>query len=121
MPDDQKLAAELKRAKSASPSSPSHFAMLVKGSAGKLLVGKKPPTSKEIKEAKEEVGGGTLVQGVCYGEEGGLIFVTDSAPGGSWKKVAATCAKQDAGLTLKIEFRQKGTGEEGGSESEGED
>jgi hypothetical protein len=115
---DAVLVANLRKAKS----SKCHFAMIVKGSGGKLLVAGKKIAAKDIAEAKKEAGGGTAVSGTCFGDDGGLIFETDGPPAATWKKTASAIIKADAGMTVKVEFRQKGdTGAEEGAEAEGED
>ena len=45
------------------------FALVAKGSEGKLLVDKKNISAKETADAKKECGGGTIYKGRCTGED----------------------------------------------------
>jgi hypothetical protein len=63
MPDAD-LAAALKQAKSKKM----FFAFVPKGSDGKLIVSKAKVPPKLIAEAKKEIGGGTAVTGMCFGD-----------------------------------------------------
>lgn len=119
---DQLLVAGLKQARSAKSTSPSHFALIMKGSTSKLLVSKKKPGAKDISGVKEEVGGGTVVQGTCFGDGGELVFETEKAPAATWAAAAKSAAKTDAGLTLSVRFQKAGAADNDSSaESEGEE
>ena len=99
---DAGLAAALKQAKGKKM----FFAFVPKGSEGTLIVSKTKISSKQLADAKKEIGGGTPVTGMCYGGDGGkMIFqVAKAAPaqmGAAIKKVI----HRDAGLTITPTFQ----------------
>jgi hypothetical protein len=94
---DADLAAALKQAKS----KPMFFAFIQKGPDGKLIVARSKIASKQIADAKKEMGGGSPVTGKCFGAaDGSMVFqVAKAAPalGAALKKVA----QRDAGIAIK--------------------
>lgn len=103
---DKALAGGLAKARTAKADKPLFFAMVLKGSDGALLVERKKIAPAKIQEAKKRTGGSTVVLGVCYGEEGLLVFETAGAPGGTWAQAAKKIAKESCGATITAEFRQ---------------
>jgi hypothetical protein len=105
---DDDLAAALKMAKTREM----FFAFLPRGSDGTLIVSKTKIPTKEIAEAKREMGGGTLVTGKCSGPLSELVFeVARKAP----STMAATLrkvVKRDTGLTIAPDVRLAGDEDE---------
>jgi len=97
MPDPN-LASKLKQAMS----TPAYFAFIARGSAGKLIVDRKKIAAKDVADAKKEIGGGTVFQGLCRGENDALVFETAKEAPGSLAALIKTTIKTDAGLTLKV-------------------
>src|SRR5690242_5628481 len=103
MPDiDTKLAAKLRQAMSATM----RFAFIAKGNDGKLLVEKVKVPAKDITQAKQDVGGGNVFDGRCFGENGNLVFVSLKTPPESLAGLIKRTIKEDAGLTLNVETRE---------------
>ena len=104
---DQSLADNLKRATRAPADHPYFFALVVKGGTdGQLIVSKGRVPEKQIAEAKKETGGSAVVKGVCFGEDGTLVFETPKLPAPAWTPLVKRLAKEGAGLALKAVFRQ---------------
>ncbi len=104
---DKDLQAAIKQAKAGRPM---RFAYVAKGMEGKLLLGK-TITPKETAEAKKEVGGGQVYLGKCVGEDGTLFFEVVKEPPASLAAQIKRRLKEDAGLTLPVEFRTKADAE----------
>jgi hypothetical protein len=104
---DKSLADNLKRATHAPADHPYFFALVVKGGTdGQLIVSKGRVPEKQIADAKKETGGSAIVKGVCFGEEGTLVFETPKLPAPAWTPLVKRLAKEGAGLALKAVFRQ---------------
>lgn len=105
---DTNLASGLKGARKATQEKPHFFAMVVKSpSAGQLIVSRKKIPPKQIAEAKKDVGGATVVKGVCYaGENGHTQFETAKGPVPAWETLARRLARDRAGLSIKPLFVQ---------------
>ena len=104
---DRSLADNLKRATHAPADHPYFFALVVKGGTdGQLIVSKGRVSEKQVAEAKKETGGSAVVKGVCFGEDGTLVFETPKLPAPAWTPLVKRLAKEGAGLALKAVFRQ---------------
>jgi len=104
---DKLLADGLKKAKTAKQDAPCHFAFVVKGSVGKLLVGLKKPADKDVNEAKKALGG-SLIRGICFGDGNTIVFQSSLVPNPAWEATVKKIAKADAGLMIDAEFREAG-------------
>jgi hypothetical protein len=104
--ESNELAKGLTQAKTATAKNPMFFALVLKGATGVLLVDRKKIAGQEIADAKKRSGGTTLVQGLCYGEDGQLIFETPKNPEAAWSAAARKSAQEDAKQTIKAVFRQ---------------
>jgi hypothetical protein len=104
---DPDLLTNLKSAQKAKENRPHFFALLVKGGGeGKLLVSRRKIPEKQVAEAKKAVGPGpALVKGVCFGEDGQLIFETSKPPAPSWLVTVKKQAKEAGLAALKAMFR----------------
>jgi hypothetical protein len=103
---DQELKAALARAKSAKSANPMFFALVLKGgSDGVLIVGKNAIPSAKINEAKKSCGGTTVLKGLCFGEDGALIFETPKDPPGSAATATRRIAQDLTGVTISPVFR----------------
>jgi hypothetical protein len=91
----------------AKPDTPCHFAFIVKGSAGKLLVGPRKPADKDVAEAKKALGG-SLIRGICFGDGDTIVFQSSLVPNPAWEACVKKLAKADAGMTINAEFREAG-------------
>lgn len=98
---DSKLAASLRQAKA----NPMFFVFVAKGTEGKLLLDKKKISPKDASDAKKALGGGTIFKGRCHGEEGKLVFEIGKEPAPSLSPLTKKIIKQDAGLTMDVEYR----------------
>ena len=107
MPDAD-LAAAIKLAKGRTM----RFAFILKGADGKLIVSKARIPPKEIAEAKEELGGGTLVTGTCNGPLNDLVFMVAKVTPSTLPAVLKRVIKDDAGLTTRPDVRMEGEEEE---------
>lgn len=99
------LAKGLSKAQSARADNPAFFALVLKGSEGVLVVDRKKITTAQIAAAKKRGGGTTTVKGVCYGEDGKLIFETPEKPVPAWTVAARKAAKDHAGKSIAPVFR----------------
>jgi hypothetical protein len=100
------LADDLKRAAQAPADRPYFFALVVRGGTdGKLIVSRRKGPEKQIADAKKETGGSAVVTGVCFGEDGTLVFETAKVPAPAWTPLVKRLAKDVAGLTIRPVFR----------------
>ena len=88
------------------------FALVLKGADGKLIVSKARIPPKDIAEAKEEMGGGTLVLGTCNGPLNNLVFEVAKVTPSTLPAVLKRVIKNDAGLTTKPEVQMEGEEEQ---------
>jgi hypothetical protein len=102
---DDDLSKGLSKAKTAKADNPMFFLLVLKGSEGVLVVDRKKITTAQIAAAKKRSGGTTLVKGVCYGEDGRLIFETPEKPAPAWSVAARKSAKDHASQTISPVFR----------------
>ncbi len=98
---DAKLADSLKHAKT----NPMFFTFVAKGNEGKLLVDKKKINAKDADTAKKACGGGTIYKGRCQAEEAKMIFHVGKEVPAALNALTKKIIKQDAGLTLDVEYR----------------
>lgn len=104
---DKTLANTLKQATRAPAGSPYFFALVLKGGTdGRLIVAKGAIPEKQIAEAKKQTGGSAVIKGVCFGEEGTLVFETPKAPAPTWTPLVKRLANEGAGVTIQPVFRQ---------------
>lgn len=111
---DKALVDGLKLAKN----KPCFFALITKGADGKLLVGQKQPSAKDIADAKKEIGGTTVVSGRCLFEAGAYVFETARESPAALSAVVKKVIQKDAGMSIRAEFRVAGAE---GAESEAEE
>jgi hypothetical protein len=102
MPIDELLKKELKAAKKA----PRNFALVVSAKPG-LIVSRTKIGGAAVKNKQKECGGGMVLRGRCFGEDGLLVFETTIKPAGGLAAKVKQLVKKTTGLTLKIELRQK--------------
>jgi len=102
MPIDELLKKELKAAKKA----PRNFALVVSAKPG-LIVSRTKIGGAAVKNKQKECGGGMVLRGRCFGEDGLLVFETTIKPAGGLAAKVKQLVKKSTGLTLKIELRQK--------------
>jgi hypothetical protein len=101
---DKELNKALKRAKT----DQMFFAVIAKSAtAGKLLMGRAKIPGSAIADAKQEIGGGHLLRGLCIGEDGTHVFYFRDDPPTTMPQLLKSLAKQDAGLTIHVECRRK--------------
>ena len=101
---DKDLAAALKQAKTKKM----FFAIVPKGTDGKLIVAKKKIPAKDIAEAKKEIGGGAPVTGKCFQDNGTMVFLVAKPAAPMLAAVVKKIAKRDGGLSIDPEFRVAG-------------
>jgi hypothetical protein len=114
---NEALRANMARVRRATSKSPLKFACVM-GREPALLIN---PNAKLIQEAKTEAGGGTVISGVCFQEDGRLVFETANDPPSALAKTIKGCISKHAGMTVSVEARKKGTGEEEDGEAEAEE
>ncbi len=116
---DTELATGLKAAKT----KPMFFALIAKGTTGKLLVAKKKVPAPAIASAKKECGGGTVYQGKCHiDEDGALIFEVAAEPPGTLAATTKKIIKEEAGLSFKaVEFHVNASAEQEAEEGQVEE
>jgi hypothetical protein len=102
MPIDELLKKELKAAKKA----PRNFALVVSAKPG-LIVSRTKIGGAAVKNKQKECGGGMVLRGRCFGEDGLLVFETTIKPAGGLAAKVKQLVKKSTGLTLKVELRQK--------------
>jgi hypothetical protein len=101
---DKELNKALKRAKT----DQIFFAVIAKSSSeGKLLMGHGKVSATALAEAKKSLGGGQESRGICVGENGTHVFYFRQDPPSTMAQLLKTIAKEDAGLTIKVECRKK--------------
>ncbi|HKD35496.1 MAG TPA: hypothetical protein VKB78_01810 [Pirellulales bacterium] len=84
------------------------FAVIAKSATdGKLLMGRDKVPATELAEAKKSLGGGQEYRGLCAGEDGTHVFYFRKDPPGTMAQLLKNLAKDDAGLTIKVECRTK--------------
>lgn len=99
---DAKLATALRQAKQ----QPMFFAFVPKGTIdGALLVAKKKISTKEVNEAKAEIGGKKVLRGRCVGEDGKLVFELAKEPPGTLAKQLKKVIHESAGMMMGVECR----------------
>jgi hypothetical protein len=98
---NKELAKALQKAKK----SPRNFAIIARGTnVLKLIVDKKPLKSGELKEAKKELEGNAIVEGVVLGGEGTeLVFQVREEPSFGENKLKKFIS-EETGLPLKPSF-----------------
>ncbi len=102
---DKALVTSLNQARKATADKPLFFVMVLKGgSDGVLIVQRKKIPEAKIQAAKKVCGGSAVIRGVCFAEEGQLVFETPKPPGSTWAKVAKSIAKT-AGAVIAPVFR----------------
>lgn len=115
---DKVLNTALKRAKTARM----FFAVVARGAAeGKLIVTKAKVKPTDIADAKKEAGGGRVYRGVCFGEDGRLVFELKKEPPATLEKLIKLTAKHQAGLMIKPICRVGAMDEDLGEGEEDED
>ncbi len=115
MPDEinEELATQVKNAKSGKRLL---FALIQKGTDGKILIDKKI-TDTQISDAKKEHGGGSSYKGKCVGEKGILYFETVGDVPGTLANCAKRAIKAETNLTIDCLFRQRADAESPESDS----
>jgi hypothetical protein len=109
MPVDEKLVTALKRAKSATAVKPHNFVFVMKGGTdGGLLVSQQKVPPGDIAEVKKSTGGSAVLKGICFGEDGKLIFEMAKDPAATMAPALKKVIKRDANLVYNVECR-KGT------------
>ena len=101
---DKDLAAALKQAKTKKM----FFAIVPKGTDGKLIIAKKKIPAKDIAEAKKEIGGSAPVTGKCFQDNGTMVFLVAKPAAPMLAAVVKKIAKRDGGLSIDPEFRVAG-------------
>ncbi|MBL8793976.1 MAG: hypothetical protein JNM56_08725 [Planctomycetia bacterium] len=107
MPIDELLKKEIKAAKK----TPRNFALVVSAKPG-LIVSRTKIGGAAVKTKQKECGGGTVLRGRCFGEDGLLVFETVTKPAGGLAAKLKQLVKKTTGLTLNVELRQKDKVEE---------
>jgi hypothetical protein len=103
MPDAE-LTVALKLARSKKM----FFAFVPKGSDGKLIVSKAKISPRLIADAKREIGGGTPVAGMCFGDGRTMVFQVAKAVPPTLAAVIKKIAKRETGLTIDPDFQLPG-------------
>jgi hypothetical protein len=94
---DDALANGLKAAKSKRM----YFAAVLKGGAdGALIVSKTKVSPADIAEAKKKCGGSSVINGICFGEDGRHVFETAKSAPATLAQALKTIAKRDANLSI---------------------
>ena len=101
---DAELVASLNKAKSAEKSACLMYAFAQKGASGTLVINR-TITGKQVAQAKEKAGGGTLFRGQCFGEEGKIIFEVTKEPPATLAAAIKRTITLDAALTLNVVVR----------------
>jgi hypothetical protein len=109
---DEELAASLKRAKTAKADSPFKFVFVMKGGTdGGLLVSKQKIPPSDIAAVKKSTGGSAVLKGVCFGEDGKLVFEIAKDPAATMAPALKKVIQREANLVYQIVCR-KGTNPE---------
>jgi hypothetical protein len=117
MPEvDQDLVDALKVTKGKKANAPMYFAFIpIGGSDGTLLISKSKIPDKEIKDAKQEVGGGKEVKGRCFGEGKTIVFKVGKPPPASMNTALKKVMRDTKlGLLHDLQFSADVDLEEGG-------
>jgi hypothetical protein len=103
---DTDLVTNVKKALKRESAVPMFFAFVMKGGTdGKLIVSKARIPPKQIDGAKKETGGSAVLKGVCYGENGTLVFEMAKPAAPNVAAVTKNVLKAKAGLAIKVEYR----------------
>lgn len=114
---DKPLHAAIKRAKTARM----YFALVARGSTeGKLLITKAKVKPTEVADCKKDLGGGRVFRGVCFGENGRLVFELKKEPPATLEKLLKKTAKVQTGLLIKPLCRVTALDEDLGEEPDDE-
>jgi hypothetical protein len=107
MPVDKELLDLLKKAKGTKEGGTKiYFAFIPKGSNdGTLIISKAKIQSREVSDAKSEIGGGKAVTGTCYGDGRTLVFEADGDAPPAMKTAIKRVAKRETGLSIDPEVR----------------
>jgi len=98
---DTELATALKQARMRKM----FFAIIFKGTDAKLIVSRRKIEPREIDKAKKEIGGGTLVKGMCFGAFSVMMFQVDEAPPAMLAATLQKVIKRDAGLDIVVRVK----------------
>jgi len=105
---DKLLAANLAKAKMATPEKPYFYALVLKGggTSGKLLVDRLKIKEPQILNAKKLTGGSAVVTGVCYFDRKAckLVFETIKPPLPTWALLIKKLARDEAKLSIEVKF-----------------
>src|SRR5262249_11327788 len=116
---DKDLTNALKLARGGKPM---QFALFLKGSEGKLLVGKKIPP-KQIADTKKTTGASSVFKGRGVGEARPRVFYVAREPPATLLGQLKKRLKDEAGLTCPVEIRVRADAEaepaEGGAAATG--
>lgn len=116
---EKDLAGLLKTALRRKREKPMRYAIVAKGSNdGAILLSKKKISPDEIAQAKKSTGGKLISRGICFGEEGRLVFEAAKTPPATMAKTIKTLAKKYAKLAVKPMCRAAGAGELDADEAE---
>ena len=109
---DANLVKALKQAKSKKQ----YFVFVSKSSHGKLIVSKKKIPAKDIKAAREGLGGGTPIIGTVSGPLADMLFEVVKAPQGTLGASLKKYVKVHGGLTIvpKVQLAGSADGNAGG-------
>src|SRR5579871_3063930 len=106
---DAELAAALKHAKTATADSPSKFVLVMKGGTdGGLIISKQKIPPGNIVAVKKSTGGSAVIKGVCFGEDGKLVFEIAKDPAATMAAALKKIIQRDANLIYTVICR-KGT------------
>ncbi len=97
---------DLKRSLSAAKKRPHNFALVVGHQLG-LLLSKTKIGGAALKEKQLECGGGTIVRGRCFLEDGVMVFETANKVSSTFGPKIKKLIKDEVGLTLAVLLRQK--------------
>jgi len=98
---DEDLAKALKMAHGRTM----NFAFVRKGGTGQLLVDLRKIPVRDIKVARQELGGGIVLMGTCTGPLNGMVFEVTKEPPSSSSSILRKVIKEEAGLNVLPEFR----------------
>jgi hypothetical protein len=88
------------------------FAYIAKGTNGKLIVSKKKVTSKQIKEAKDELGGGTPITGRVIGKPDDMLFEVVKPPPGTLAAALKKALKHECSLNVHPNIQLAGNADD---------
>ena len=101
----QEKDANLKQALKQAESHKMYFALIPRGSEGKLIVSRSRIPSEVISQVRKEIGGGTPVTGKCFGPVHKLVFRVAAEPSGTFAAAIRKIAHRDSGLAIAPEVR----------------